>query len=283
MIPKVPQGLLLVKLRGWYNRFIRFPFLTNVLKKMLRGGTTLLARSQKFYFPPKYDWDWQLEMLLQRYEPETTALVRNYIKPGMIVVDVGAHIGYYTRIFARCVGAQGKVFAFEPATENFPVLKQNAKSYPQVTLEQQAVSDTNGTITFYEMPNSTALHSIIAKDLDEKPVSVPATTLDAYIANHKIPHVDFIKIDIEGGEPHALRGATHLLQQPHLMMILEFIPDNFSRNNVDPLTFLKDFSQRGFTVSTISKKGVLHPINLNQFNLTSLMNKKEALNLFFQK
>ena len=56
-----------------------------------------------------------------------TALVKRIVRNGDIVVDIGAHIGYYTLIFARLVGPKGKVFAFEPEPNNFNLLIKNIK------------------------------------------------------------------------------------------------------------------------------------------------------------
>ena len=80
------------------------------------------------------------------HDPTETALVRKEIKRGDVVLDVGANVGYYTLIFAECVGETGKVFAFEPDPTNFALLKKNieANGVKNVVLVQKAVSDTTG-------------------------------------------------------------------------------------------------------------------------------------------
>ena len=84
-----------------------------------------------------------------------TEIVNHEIKKGDIVVDVGASIGYFTLIFARAVGPEGKVFAFEPKPERFELLKKNVEinGYHNVTLENMAVMDYNGESDFYYSKN----------------------------------------------------------------------------------------------------------------------------------
>lgn len=59
------------------------------------------------------------------HEPLMTEIIKRETKEGDVVLDIGAHIGYYTLMFARLVGKEGKVFAFEPDPDNFTLLKKN--------------------------------------------------------------------------------------------------------------------------------------------------------------
>ncbi|MCG2725697.1 MAG: FkbM family methyltransferase [Elusimicrobia bacterium] len=80
-----------------------------------------------------------------------TEFVKKVIKKGDIVLDLGAHIGYYTLIFAKLVGNEGKVIAFEPSPNNFALLKKNIgiNGYKNVILKQKAVSNKNENIKLY--------------------------------------------------------------------------------------------------------------------------------------
>ena len=77
------------------------------------------------------------------------ALFKNIIKPGMRVLDLGANIGFYTVLFSKLVGENGKVFAFEPDAKNYKYLEENTKTLYNVTIEKKAVSDKTGKINFY--------------------------------------------------------------------------------------------------------------------------------------
>jgi hypothetical protein len=80
------------------------------------------------------------------YEPETTAVFLSLITDGDVVVDLGAHVGYYTLLAARRVGPEGRVFAFEPNPDNFRLLVKNIESnlYSNVIPVQKAVSNGRG-------------------------------------------------------------------------------------------------------------------------------------------
>src|SRR5215831_4806609 len=88
------------------------------------------ARIQRFQLPSEQPYNYRF--LTGMYEPGTTKVVGRLLRPGMVVIDVGAHIGYYTKLFAKSVGKQGRVYAFEPNPETFAVLEYNTKSFPNV-------------------------------------------------------------------------------------------------------------------------------------------------------
>jgi FkbM family methyltransferase len=85
------------------------------------------------------------------YEAGTTRLFQVLLKPGMTVVDVGAHIGYYTVLASRLVREEGRVYAFEPDPDTFAVLIENikTKAIPNVLPIQKAVADRIGDAILY--------------------------------------------------------------------------------------------------------------------------------------
>ena len=95
------------------------------IKRLIELIVNFYAKLNNFSFPNKFTWKWKLEMLFHNYEKETTELFKKIIKPGMTVIDIGAHIGYFTRLFSKLVGEKGKVFAFEADPINFSFLKRN--------------------------------------------------------------------------------------------------------------------------------------------------------------
>src|SRR5947209_14094504 len=95
-----------------------------------------------------------LDMILGRYETEVVQWFEQTIKPGMNVLDLGAHVGFYTLLSAKLVGASGKVYAFEPEPENFAVLSSNVEraQYRNVRLVHKAITDRIGTIDLFISP-----------------------------------------------------------------------------------------------------------------------------------
>ena len=85
------------------------------------------------------------------YEPYTLELFQRAINPGSTVLDLGAHHGYFSLLAARWVGKEGKVYAFEPAPENFQILKKNIEfnQFTNVLPVNKAVSDTDKPMPFF--------------------------------------------------------------------------------------------------------------------------------------
>lgn len=215
-------------------------------RTILDAIVAVWAKGAHFSFPEKYSWRWKLEMLTGRYEPETTRLFKRIVKREYVVIDIGAHIGYFTRLAARRVGKNGRVYAFEPDTENRTLLVQNTKRFPNVAARNEAVTDRNGTVLFYHVRGSTGCHSTIAQD-DAEHIEVPATTLDAFLSSVGVGRVDVIKMDIEGGEWNALKGMEKTLENVR-HLIIEYNPGALTRAGAEPERLLSTLRAKGFSI-----------------------------------
>jgi FkbM family methyltransferase len=144
-----------------------------------------------------------LRVLSGTYEPEQTRHFRELLRPGATVVDVGAHVGYYTLLAAELVGPRGRVFAFEPNPRNCAFLRSHvaANGLANVTVEESAVSDRSGMARF-DFGTGTGTGRLAHSGTLE----VGTVALDEYCAAHRIVP-DAIKIDVEGAELDVLRGA----------------------------------------------------------------------------
>ena len=169
----------------------------------------------------------------KRREHKSMILFQELIQTNSTVIEVGGHIGYISLYFNKLVGSNGKVIVFEPGTNNMPYIEKNVYGCSQITLIKKAIGDKIGVIEFYE-DNLTGQNNSIVKDFNglianAKNAFVPTeinkviaemTTLDFEFLHTK---VDFIKIDIEGGEWAAICGAANLikLQQPAIMIEIQ--------------------------------------------------------------
>jgi FkbM family methyltransferase len=125
----------------------------------------------------------------------------------MVVYDVGANVGIYTVLACRSVGAEGRVFTFQPATMNLFYLNENIRANRFLNCEviPKAVSNSDGTVAF-EFGGESCLGRISADGL----LRVPSTSLDSFVSSGKpMPHL--LKIDVEGAEHDVLVGATRVL------------------------------------------------------------------------
>lgn len=167
--------------------------------------------------------DWiQRNIYLGSYERIEAEWVRRYLRPGMTVVDVGANVGFYTALAARCVGLTGRVFAIEPSALAFGWLRRttDANPMPQVTLCNLGLADEAGEQLLYGTPGFTGNHTptMVPHGIAFEKVAV--TTLDRFMTEQKIDTVDLLKLDIQGFEPKVLRGAQAALESRRIRAVL---------------------------------------------------------------
>jgi FkbM family methyltransferase len=180
------------------------------------------------------------------FEPFATQVVTRLVRPGQLVVDVGASIGYYTLIFADLVGPQGKVYAFEPDPTNFALLRRNVRlnHHRNVVLERAAVADRSGQLTLYLAHENVGDHRIFDYYGDRRGLSVPCLRLDDRLAGERI---DLIKLDIQGAEWSALRGMDDVLRKnPGVVVLTEYAPMLLAQFGVEPARYLQRLEEQRF-------------------------------------
>lgn len=152
------------------------------------------------------------------------------VRPGDVVLDCGANVGVYTRDALKS-GAR-LVVAIEPAPENLECLRRNfapEAAAGRVVIYPKGVWDKDDTLTLYVDPANSAADSFLIKREGAKAVhKVPLTTIDKLAAELKLDRVDLIKMDIEGAEPNALRGAREVIRKykPRLTISAYHAPDH---------------------------------------------------------
>jgi FkbM family methyltransferase len=194
----------------------------------------------------------QRQMIAGCYELEQTKWVRSILGPGSVFVDVGASFGWYTTLALSLVGKGGRVFAFEPSPLAYATLKRavDGSSYHNATLVNAAVGQRDGEITIY-IPQSGPVHSPSAfgPPGEWSPLLVPVVALDTFKQIVNIPHIDLIKMDVEGSEPDVLEGMVGLLKSGRVQRVLcEFNSSwlNANRMTVDRLA--ARFADLGFQI-----------------------------------
>jgi FkbM family methyltransferase len=157
-----------------------------------------------------------LRILNGTYEGEQTRLFEQHVRPGATVLDVGAHVGYYTVLSAVLAGPSGRVHAFEPNPKNAEFLRRHVRinRLGTVRVEQAAVSDHEGTARFDFGTGSGTGHLADAGALE-----VRMLRLDDYCAQHALAPAA-IKIDVEGAEMAVLAGAFDTLARHHPTIFL---------------------------------------------------------------
>ena len=189
------------------------------------------------------------------YEPNQTKIVKKYVHEGDVVIDVGAHVGYYTLLMAQLVGKNGKVYSFEPDPVNFELLKKSVEinGFENVILIQKAVSNTTEKIKLFLGDNDSAINRIYDAKLGDakKSIDVESITIDEYFKeNDKL--FNFIKIDSEGSEAKIINGMEKFLTKNRkLIMMTEFFPFLIKKSGDEPKQYLKSLENSGFELYNI--------------------------------
>jgi len=151
------------------------------------------------------------------YEQYKTNAFLEHLKEGDIVIDVGAHVGYYTALASLKVGPRGKVFAFEPRPLNIGFFKKHMKvnQLKNVHLYEGAISDRTGEEHFRTDTGTGTGH--LSK---QGKLKVKTYSLDELFEKGEIPKPDFLKVDVEGGEINVLKGSQKVVSQTRPKMLL---------------------------------------------------------------
>ena len=202
--------------------------------------------------------------LKNEFSPDITEIFRKNVKRGDIVVDVGAHIGYFTVILADIVGDRGKVFAFEPNPKTFSILKKNIETnnIKNVVLEKLALSNIE-TEEFVKEAELSA-GTVVDKNFTQG-IKVKTTTFDKYFHDIKI---DFIKIDVQGAEYNILNGGEKIFEKKP-KCIIEIHPTIFDSNGntINSDKVIKILKKYNYEIFNITKNKLLDKENIIRADL----------------
>jgi FkbM family methyltransferase len=163
-------------------------------------------------------------------EPSVTRVMLEYLRPGMVVFDVGAQYGYHSLVAASLVAPRGVVVAFEPARHAFRLLSRNLAMVDGAITENLAVGAQSGTVDFHDFgARHSAVNTVLSTpripsrervSLRAREYPVRITTIDDYVtATGLVP--DFVKLDAEGSEYDILHGMQAVLRDASPMLSLE--------------------------------------------------------------
>jgi len=163
------------------------------------------------------------------YEKDNYNFLRNQVKPGMHIIDIGAHLGLFAVVSSQLAGDTGKIVCFEPTPGTYAVLNQTLKlnQCNNVIPVQGAVSDKEGTAIFYVSEIGGCNSNSLVKNKPEKETKgyeVKLFTIDKIVQQYAlIPNL--IKIDAEGAELDVLKGGLNTFQKFRPILILGLHPD----------------------------------------------------------
>ena len=205
-------------------------------------------------------------------EHDQVAIVREALKDGMKVLDIGANIGYYALLEASMVGDRGKVFAFEPHPDNFKTLVKNVEANNfsgRIELNPMGVSDKDGRLNFFVAKKSNQ-HTLNPErrreegrdDSFKDTIEIGVRDITRILKETR--RIDFIRMDIEGHEIEVLRGlfrASRYLPRPMPAVLFEthFRTYDGAERNEGIKTALEKLFSIGYTVEALTS--TKEPVN----------------------
>lgn len=245
----------------------------------------ILKNGIKFWWTPGDPYSLLGMPLRGNFEPECTFLIDKLIKKGNTIFDIGGNFGWYSCHFAQLVGETGKVHVFEP-TNIIDDLKNNLilnEFIDRCRLNKTALGDKNGTATLFIPKKLGTAFASLRKHNNQNSddainFSANIEKLDDYVIANKIDKVDFIKIDIEGAEYLALKGAEMILKKNKPMILLEIQEEHikyFDHTPDELISYIKDL---GFNIYDIDQNefGALRKIDsfseAKNYNFLALKN-----------
>ncbi|MEO2153667.1 MAG: FkbM family methyltransferase [Aquificae bacterium] len=187
-----------------------------------------------------------IDVLLRgKIETPEDEFIKKILKPENVVLDIGAHWGGFSLLFAHIVGEKGKVYSFEPDPSNYQILLKNIKlnGFQSIVKPQNvAVGDKDSYVELGIANTSSGHNSLLRKDIPiKKKIKVRQIKLDKHLPNTK---VDFIKIDVEGYEYFVLKGLETTIQKNNLWLFIEFSPKFMGKELTERMVkFLKKYFQ----------------------------------------
>lgn len=209
------------------------------------------ADGRKFHIGPDPIY-WRL-YTGEEFEPEATSVIRQLVRPGDTVVDVGANFGWYTTLLHRLVGDTGHVYAFEPVPTIYEQLIKNLslnQITKGVTVTRTAIGNQCGEVTLHVFDDLPAAHSSISTLGREQytTFSAPLIDLDKYLTNNMVQSVDFLKCDVEGSELMVFQGANKLLSsESSPIIIVELNSETSAAFDYTPVDIWLLLQQFGYT------------------------------------
>jgi FkbM family methyltransferase len=209
------------------------------------GAVEVVTDVGPLYFPAD---DQVMRPLIERtgdWELDEATLFRTLIPRGGTVVDVGAHVGYYTLLAAAIVGRRGQVVAIEPHPFNAKLLRANVfrnRRSRIVRVIEAAAWRNSGRLALAEnREHNSADHRIASTGPDTLPVD--AVTLDDLLA--KRSQVDVLKVDAQGSDHVALEGAARTLRRCRPVVFVEFWPTGIRARGDDPADVIRFYRSFG--------------------------------------
>lgn len=179
----------------------------NILGGFTPGKSSVNVMGINYYYEDKFGIAFLQSVFVDHY------FLGHFIKPGSIIIDVGANIGQF-HFFCKSFLKASKVFSFEPVPKTFSLLRKNA---PENECYECAIT-THESLTLH-IPDTSLMASVLPGPNDQEKVVVKGRKLDDIPEVKALDHIDLLKIDAEGAEFDVLKASTEALRKSKYVFI----------------------------------------------------------------
>jgi FkbM family methyltransferase len=161
----------------------------------------------------------------------------------LVLFDVGANIGSYAKLLRTVFGDRSKIYCFEPATRTFEKLKSNLAEMPNFELYNIGFGECKEDLTLFSNSDTSSMASVYHRRLDHFNIDFSQTeevkirSVDDFCTEFDINHIHLLKLDIEGHEFKAIKGASNIINTGNV----DFIQFEFGGTDIDSKVFFQDF------------------------------------------
>jgi FkbM family methyltransferase len=228
------------------------------------------------------------------FETAETHFIQRYLRPGVTVLDIGAHHGFYTLLASRLVGRTGRVLAFEPSPRERKRLERHVRlnSCSNVRTFRIALGAADKNADLYLVDGAEDWCNSLRPPARDGPggisgntrkVGVKVKVLDEFLTELGVSKIDFVKLDVEGAELEVLQGASQLLHSSYRPVFLIEVEDirtepwGYKANEI--VRFLAQIGYRWFRLSPDGRPSPI-PSNLDKYEanfVAAPQEKAEAL------
>lgn len=189
-------------------------------------------------------------------------VLRRLVKPGNVVFDVGANIGYFSLLFAKWLRGTGTVHAFEPFPDTIRRFQRNFDLNPGfksvVCLHKLAVFDFVGSMSMAVPDEGNSGCNYL---IGEKSGEIEVTTLDDFVQQGRLSRLDLIKIDVEGAEVGLLQGAEQTINSFRPILMIEINHSTLKRFGKTPADVVTLLGKYRYRMSYATRFGTLKPLS----------------------
>jgi len=200
-----------------------------------------------------------------QFERITAKSLERLVRPGAVVLDIGANVGAHTLPLARLVGPNGRVFAFEPTGYAFGKLKQNINLNPelvprivaeQIRLTGPGAADPGEIYSSWKVTGQQPRHGKhfgIAKSTE----GARATSLDEYCNQADLQRIDLIKLDVDGFEVDVIRGGRNALRTYRPTICMELSPYVLEERGASLADLLAELRENGYRLGDLKARAAI--------------------------